>query len=112
MATKVIYRKRQFLNKLGHHSGAFIFAEILRETHKHKNKKTKKKSIHSSREITLSIADCSRIINLDFDLDHIPSANNGLKKLDVLIGILQQFKDSFTKELEVVKRTKKNKPNV
>ncbi len=37
---------------------------------------------------------------------------NGLKKLEVLIGILQQFKEAFTKELEVVKHNKKNKPNV
>ena len=76
------------------------------------NDKTKKKIMLSSREITLSIADCSRIISLDFDLDYIPSAKNGLNKLDVLIGILQQFKDAFIKELEVVEQDKKKRANV
>jgi len=85
MATKVLFRKRKFLNRMGYHSGAFIFAEILRESWTHKDKKTKEKSTHSHRDITLSIADCSRIINLDFNLGYLPEASNGLKKLDLYI---------------------------
>ena len=109
MATKVLFRKRQFLNRMGHHSGAFIFAEILRESWTHTNKKTKQKSTHSHRDITLSIADCSRIINLDFDLGYLPEARNGLKKLDILIDTLKEFKEAYTKEIAVVKDEKRKR---
>lgn len=109
MATKVLFRKRKFLNRMGHHSGAFIFAEILRESWTHRDKKTKKKSTHSHRDITLSIADCSRIINLDFDLGCLLEAKNGLKKLDILIDTLKKFKEAYTQEMTVVRNEKRKR---
>jgi len=108
MASKIIYRERKFLNQLGFHSGAFIFAEITRETFKGRTKKNKDKT-YTHRYCTLNIADCSRIINLDLDLDTIGSANNSVRKLDILIKTLGFYREALQRELAVMKRDKELK---
>ena len=106
---KVLFRERKFLNKLGYHSGAFIFAEITKEFWTTTNSKTKKKKLRVHRYCNLSIADCSRIINLDLDLDTVNSARNSLSKLDLLIKILQNYRTAFGKEFEALQAEQHNK---
>ncbi|HED05893.1 MAG TPA: hypothetical protein ENI61_04320 [Ignavibacteria bacterium] len=100
---KWLYYKRTFLNRKSYHAGAFILAKILKETYTHTHKKTKKKVNEVSYEVNLDIADCSRIISLDIDLYSKREAANSLRKLDILISTLVEFRKIFVKEIPNIK---------
>ena len=97
-----IFFLRKFLNHKGHHSNAFIFAEIVKSNVK--NRKTKK--VEYWREADLKIGDCDRIVNLSMDLHSISEAKNALYKLDILINSLVSFRKAFIKEMHLLKRKK------
>jgi len=90
---------RRFLNKKGHHSNAFIYAEISKNTSP-KNKK------ECWRDSELKIGDCDRIVNLSMDLNSISAALNSIHKLDILIDTLKSFKKAFQKEVNLMRKGK------
>ena len=83
------YRKRKFLNKTGHHSLASIFVEV---TDIEKDKKNK--WAHTP-DVTFKISDCSRVLDLDFSMYTETEYKNSLYKIELLEGILAEFKDAF-----------------
>lgn len=94
MSEKIIYRTRKFLNKKGHHTGAYIIAEITRWISTYKSKKDKDKPVlpSASYDYVLSIADCSRIINLEFECNTKKNYENSIEKLGILIDVLNKFR--------------------
>lgn len=79
---------REFLNKPGHHSTGHILAYV---------EKTDVNRKYSG-SVGFTLADCSRQIDLAFDLDNADDRENSLYKLDLLIKSLQQFRKAFKAE--------------
>ena len=48
----------------------------------------------------LEIADCSRRIELEFDIDSSEGRDNSLHKLDTLVSALRLFREAFVSEFE------------
>lgn len=63
-----------------------------------------------SQDYSITIADCSRIINLEFSSGTKRSYENGIKKLDLLIDTLKEFKDvmvtSYEEDEKLIKQGK------
>lgn len=80
MAVKAFYRRR-FLNRRGHHAGAYVIAECRLETYR------------GSQEVdaALTIADCNRIAVLDFSIARKTDAVNALHKARLLRDIVAEF---------------------
>lgn len=102
MKNKNIFYLRQFLNKKGHHSNAFIYAEISKNVSSSKNKDKS----NYWRDTELKIGDCDRIVNLSMDLNSLNSASNSIHKLDILINTLKAFKKAFIKEVNLMRKGK------
>lgn len=77
------FTKRAFLNRISHHSVAFIYASIR------------------GSEGTVKIGDCNKTVTLELDLFD-SQYDNSLYKLNKLISILEEFK------AEVVRRGPSN----
>lgn len=86
------FRRREFLNpeRTGHTS--YILAEID-STHNGK-------VIYGSNVIT--IADCRRVIRLEFFLGNPEARVDSLDKIDLLLSILCQFRETLKKQIELI----------
>ena len=91
MPTKLVYSKRKFLNRKGHHSTASIFAEIIRTSCRRED--NKKYSVWH--DIELKLSDCDRFINLDLSLGNKSAKTNSIQKLDILISVLTELKQKI-----------------
>lgn len=75
------------------------------------NEELKKEDKYDYTKIEFSIADCSKNIYLDFDIDSKDDMRNSLYKLDIIIKACQKFKEDLKiarKELLVGKKELKN----
>lgn len=81
MSTRRHYRRR-FLNRRGHHAGAYAIADI--RTYRAPGRS-------SGIDATLTLSDCSRIIDLDFNVYDEASARNALYKADLLRTMVDDF---------------------
>lgn len=112
MSEKILYKTRKFLNKIGYHTGAYIIAEIIRYVSTYRSKKNKDKLVIPtvSQDYSITIADCSRIINLEFSSSTKGNYENSIKKLDLLIDTLKEFKDvmvtSYEEDEKLIKQGK------
>ena len=92
------YYRRQFINRPGHHSTAFIHAVVDRS----------RVSDEYGGDTTLEISDCCRKISLSIDQDSEQARENSLHKLDTLIESLVGFRRAFKEECAVqVRRERK-----
>lgn len=89
-------RIRKFLNKPGHHAGAYVLAEVEDST-KHKKDKYGWPYVH----VDLTLADCSRVVSFDFDLSSATHRANSLHKADLLVDSLTQFRDALRTEVDL-----------
>ena len=92
---------REFLNEEGHEGIASIHAVVG---------KTSSKSPYDYEELILKISDCSKIIDLYFNLDTESSRKNSLDKISKIINILQEFERALKIEAKVAK-TRERKRN-
>lgn len=76
------YEKRVFLNRRGHHGGAYIHARLW-------------SSAQDRVGGTVTIADCARTVSLDFDGYDRGTRGNALHKLDVLINTLTEYRAAY-----------------
>jgi len=81
------YYVREFLNTPGFHSTGHILAYVERTQNRV--------------DVNFTLADCSRQIDLCFDLDSPEGRSNSIYKLDLLIKSLQQFRKAFKAECAV-----------
>ncbi|MBM7787075.1 hypothetical protein [Tenggerimyces flavus] len=87
MPTRKLLYRRRFLNRPRHHTGAHVIARVELVQYK--------KSpwyVDSS----LRLADCYRVIELDFEIRNKTDVKNALHKAKLLRDLL----DDFTKSLE------------
>ncbi len=86
MGSKSFYRRR-FLNRRGHHAGAFVLAEC----------KIEKMGDRREIDAYVTIADCSRQVTLDFNGATKAEIANALRKARTL-------RDTFTDLTDAIER--------
>jgi hypothetical protein len=84
--------ERRFLNRPGFHAGAYVRAEIEDTTRRVVG------DHNFEPEIELEISDCSRRVDLEFDVDSPAALRNSLYKIDTLIAVLQRFRGGIVAE--------------
>lgn len=92
MASLTFYR-RYFLNRRGHHGGAFILADVHSENYVSDG--------HPLQDVCafVTIADCSRVVSLDFDVHTMADVQNALHKARVLRQVINDFVDALERAL-------------
>ncbi len=101
MSTRRIYRRR-FLNRPGHHAGAYAIAEVNVFAGRNKNK--------GHVAASLIIADCNRVAELDFYAGDEASAANALHKARLLREIVNQFATSYERAIEEWRTISESEP--
>jgi hypothetical protein len=90
-------RTRKFLNVKGFNTGAYIFAEVIDST-----SKTQADEWRWS-DITLTLADCDRVVSFDFSVDTPAQRQNSLRKIDLMISTLVEFREALAVEATLAK---------
>jgi hypothetical protein len=89
---KFSYRKRSFLNPTSTGHTSYILAEV----------ESSQNGEYGWGTNMLTIADCKRIIHLEFFLGRKQERRRSLKKINLLIDVLTRFRDALTKESELI----------
>jgi hypothetical protein len=98
--------ERRFLNLPGYHDSAYVVAYVEDTTERGPMRYPSCKDDcpdcpHNFEARTiLEIADCTRQIELEFDLDDEPARANSLHKLDTLLAALRAFRSGLVAEFE------------
>jgi hypothetical protein len=90
-------RVRKFLNRPGHHGGAYVLAEVEDSTHLEMDRN----ELQSWVNITLVLSDCSRMVSYDFNLETASERKNSLHKIDLLVETLSRFREAMYQEAEL-----------
>lgn len=85
---------RKFLNLKGYLSGAYVIAQIQDTTDLGKNDWPFVRP-------TLTISDCSRVVDLEFHLYSAGARRNSLRKIDLLISTLEEFRAALEIEADL-----------
>lgn len=85
MAAKRFYRRR-FLNRRGFHAGAYVIADYKVDAHSYSDG-----PVEHSVEAVMTIADCGRIVRLDFSADTEAQVSNALFKARLLREVVNDF---------------------
>lgn len=94
----VIFDRKEFLNLAGHNGQANVVANIVNWTNKYNDK------LERNVDIKLDFADCSRVVNMDFDIDDEYARENSIHKVDVLLDVLKDFRKVLIKECKTQER--------
>ena len=86
----VFFSRKEFLNLPAQHSNASIVAHILKYG-------TNEERDSESVDADLYISDCSRTISLAFDFGDEYARENSIHKVETMISVLEDFKDSLKK---------------
>lgn len=97
MSKKYHVERREFLNKFSN-LRAYIIAIVEDAREKH----ICCKDSDDWHEISLRIADCSREIDLYFDLSSVDERENSLYKIRTLVEVMTEFKEAIEREVEVI----------
>ena len=84
---------RKFLNRRGHHAGAYVLA-VVKRTEPTDDPDTVWPYVE------LEIADCSRRVNLEFPLRSAADRSNSLRKARLLATVLADFADAIEAEAD------------
>ena len=97
MTSKIIYAfsKRAFLNPASTHLTSYIQAYVQTGDKWGDN--------------TVLIADCKRVVQLEFFLGSKRHRRISLAKIDLLIDVLTQFRAALAKEIQSIEATKRHK---
>ena len=101
MTRKIIYAfsKRAFLNPSSTHQTSYIQAHV----------QTGRDGPDKWGENMVMIADCRRVIQLEFFLGSKRDRRISLAKINLLIKVLMQFRRALTREIRLIEATKKHK---
>ena len=91
------YRKRAFLNPISTGKPSFVFAVA-------QSSEGGKKEYG---DYVLTIADCKRIIELNFSLTGPRLRKQSLAKIDLLAEVINRFKDAIHAEADLIERRKR-----
>lgn len=92
-------RVRRFLNRLGYNAGAYILATVEDST-RHKKGKHGWPWV----DVDLTMADCGRVVSFDFDLSTPGARRNSLRKADIMIETLTEFRRALAAEARLAER--------
>jgi hypothetical protein len=87
---------RRFLNRRGHYAGAYVLASV-RDT-------SRERGSYVEPDVEFTLADCNRVVSLDFPLSSESSRRNSLAKAAVLADVTARFKEALEAEAEAVAR--------
>jgi hypothetical protein len=87
-------RVRKFLNRPGHHAGAYVLAAVEDST----KLKQDPNGLWPWVEVSLTLADCSRVVGFDFELETASERRNSLHKIDLLAETLNRFQEALHEE--------------
>lgn len=93
---------RRFLNRPGFHAGAYVLAEV-QDTSQWSWERD------DSPHLKLEIADCTRRIDLDFDVDSAAELRNSLHKLDVLTAAIARFRAGLVEEAALYRKRERER---
>lgn len=85
MSTSRFYRRR-FLNRRGHHAGAYVLADCQLDAYRPKDRPAT-----YAVDAVLTVADCGRVATLDFAVHSEASARNALYKARLLRDVVVEF---------------------
>lgn len=95
----VIFDRKEFLNLAGHNGQANVVANIV-------DWNSGYDKLERNVDIKLDFADCSRVVNMDFDIGDEYNRENSIHKVDVLIDVLKDFRKALIKECKTQERLK------
>ena len=101
MTSKIIYAfsKRAFLNPASTHLTSYIQAYV----------QTGHEGPDKWADNMVLIADCKRVVQLEFFLGTKRLRRLSLAKIDLLIDVLTQFRAALAKEIQSIEATKRHK---
>ena len=101
MTSKIIYAfsKRAFLNPASTHLTSYIQAYV----------QTGREGPDKWGDNMVLIADCKRVVELEFLLGTKRHRRISLAKIDLLIDVLTQFRAALAKEIQSIEATKRHK---
>jgi hypothetical protein len=86
------FRRRVFLASVSTSSTSYVLAEV----------ESSQGGEYRYGHYMLSLADCRRRIELEFSLGSARSRRQSVKKLDLLINVLNAFRQALVKEAELI----------
>ena len=100
MTSKIIYAfsKRAFLNPASTHLTSYIQAYV----------QTGREGPDKWGDNTVLIADCKRVVELEFLLGTKRHRRISLAKIDLLIDVLTQFRAALAKEISAIEKPRMN----
>jgi hypothetical protein len=87
---------RRFLNRRGHQAGAYLLASV-RDT-------SRERGSYVEPDVEFDLADCNRVVSLDFPLYTERERRNSLAKVALLADVVARFRDALEAEAEAVAR--------
>jgi hypothetical protein len=93
---KFTFRKRSFLNHISTGHTSYILAEV----------ESSQNGDYPWGNYLLTIADCRRIIRLEFALGNKGERRRSLAKINLLIKVLTSFRDALAKEASLIEKVK------
>ena len=93
---KFTFRKRSFLNPTSTGFTSYILAEV----------ESSDNGAYKWGNYLLTLADCKRIIRLEFGLGNKLERRRSLAKINLLIKILTAFRDALVKEIALIEKAK------
>jgi hypothetical protein len=100
---RVRVSERRFLNRPGHHAAAFVFA-VVEDTSNVVLDESVEEVANYEPDVQLEIADCTRRISLEFDLDSPAARRNSVHKATILVEALERFRDGLLAEIELYEK--------
>jgi hypothetical protein len=98
---------RRFLNLPGFHSGAYVVAYVEDTSVRGiKGYEDGGRYFNPHPRLILEISDCSRRINLEFEVDSELNFENSLRKVDVLAAALSEFRAGLVEEARLYRERK------
>ena len=91
-----MYRKRAFLNPISTGQPAFVFAVAESSDNGEKD----------NANYVLTLADCKRMIELEFPLTSARMRRQSLAKVDLLADVISRFRDAVHAEAELIEKAK------
>jgi hypothetical protein len=91
------YRKRAFLNPISTGQPSFVFAVA-------ESSEGGKKTYGN---YVLTVADCKRMVELEFPLTNPRARKQSRAKIDLLADVINRFKDSIHAEADLMDRKRK-----
>ena len=87
-------RKRLFLNPISTGFTSYILAEV----------ESSQDGVYKYGNYLLTLADCKRIIQFEFFIGTKQARRIALRKIDLLIDVLTQFRDALQKEIALIEK--------